>query len=160
MQRAIALIALLAAGCASYSGSGLKPGSSTDADVRAAMGEPALEIVEAGGSRRLAYPQGPMGLETFMVRIGPSGALESIEQVLDESHFRRIQRGVHTREDVRGLIGPPWRTLDFARKGQTAWDYRFQDTWGYLAEFSVMFDRGGVVVEMTTVRQDSKDRSD
>jgi hypothetical protein len=160
MQRAIVFLALLAAGCASYSGWGLKPGSSTDADVRATMGEPAFEIVEAGGARRLAYPRGPMGLETFFARIGPSGALESIEQVLDESHFRLIQRGVHTREDVRSLIGPPWRMLEFARKGQTAWDYRFQDAWGYLAEFSVMFDRGGVVAEMTTVRQDTKDRSD
>ena len=36
--------------------------------------------------------------------------------------------------------------------GNYAWDYRFVDTWGYTAIFSVTFDRTGIVVSKISQR--------
>jgi SmpA/OmlA family protein len=150
-------VASWAAGCASYSGYGLKPGISTEAEVRGTMGAPAAEFVAADGSRQLAYPRGPLGTRTFMAEVGPDRVLRSVKQVLDDDTFYRIQPGL-TREEVMRLIGPPGETMSFPLSGNYAWDYRYVDTWGYLAIFSVTFDRNGIVVSKISQRID-RDRS-
>ena len=55
------LLFIALSGCASYDGSGLKPGSSTTADVVQAMGTPAMRWNEPGGGELLAFPRGPSG---------------------------------------------------------------------------------------------------
>ena len=150
MRHSPHLIALLLAGCAAYGGMGLRAGVS-EGEVRRTMGVPALELANADGSRQLAYPSGPFGTQTFMVQVGRDGLLQAIQPVLDEDHFYRIHPG-QTRDDVLRLIGPPGETMEFPRLQQVAWDYRFQDTWGYTAIFSVMFDHGGHVVGKVTRR--------
>ena len=151
MRATLCFIAFLLAGCASYSGMGLRAGVSSEGEVRRAMGAPALELTNTDGSRQLAYPSGPFGTQTFMVQVGRDGFLRAIQPVLNEDHFYRIHQG-QARDDVLRLIGPPGETMEFARLQQTAWDYRFQDTWGYTAIFSVMFDRDGLVVGTVTRR--------
>jgi hypothetical protein len=47
---------------------------------------------------------------------------------------------------VLRMIGPPREKAYFARLGQTAWDYKFVDTWGYASIFSVMLDNDNRVV--------------
>jgi hypothetical protein len=145
------LAACIAAGCASYDGRGLRPGVSTEADVRSLMGAPAAEFTESDGSRRLIYPRGPLGTRTYVAQVGPDRALRAIDQVLNDDTFYRIQPG-QTREDVLRMIGPPGDTMAFPLSGNYAWDYRYTDTWGYLAVFSVTFDRGGTVVSKITQR--------
>jgi hypothetical protein len=145
------LLSLAAAGCASYSGYGLQPGVATESDVRNVMGAPAMEFVSPDGSRRLAYPRGPLGTRTFMADVGPDRKLQAISQVLDDDTFYRIQPGL-TRDQVLRMIGPPSATMSFPRLGHTAWDYRFTDTWGYVAIFSVTFDREGRVVSKISQR--------
>lgn len=142
---------LLLAACASYNGYGLRPGVSTEAEVRQVMGPPAMEFAAAEGSRRLAYPKGPLGTHTFMVDIGPDRTLRGVAQVLDDDTFYRIRPGL-TKEEVLRLIGPPGETMAFPLSATTAWDYRYTDTWGYLAIFSVTFDRNGVVVSKISQR--------
>lgn len=148
--------ALLAAGCAASAFYGLDPGRSTEADVRRALGDPAAVYAAPDGTRHLAYPRGPGGPQTYMAVVGPGGRLEDFGQVLTEDTFRRIERGRTSGEEVERLIGPPWRSIDFPNKGQVAWDYRFRDAWGYLAEFSVMLDRRGIVADTVTVRFDKE----
>ena len=66
-----------------------------------------------------------------------------------------ILQGIHpgqSRDDVERLIGPPVRTMHFPRLGHTAWDYRYVDTWGYPAIFSVTFDSQGRVVSKISQR--------
>ena len=151
MRHAPHFIVLLLAGCAASDGLGLRAGVSSEGEVRRTMGVPALELANTDGSRQLAYPGGPYGTQTFMVKVGRDGFLQAIQPVLDEDHFYRIHPG-QTRDDVLRLIGPPGETMEFARLQQVAWDYRFQDTWGYTAIFSVMFDREGRVVGKVTRR--------
>jgi hypothetical protein len=136
---------LVLAGCASYDGRGLRPGASPEAEVRALMGPPALELATPDGGKRLAYPKGPLGTQTFMIDIGRDGIFQDNRQVLSDDVFNGIRPGL-TREDILYRIGPPGETMQFDRTATTSWDYRYVDTWGYLAMFSVTFDANGIVV--------------
>lgn len=156
MKTSIALAAtLLASACASYSGYGLRPGSATENDVRRTMGRPALELPEPGGGKELFFPRGPLGTQTFVAHVDSGGLLKSIDQVLDDGHFAAIQVG-QTRDEVLRRIGPPGDTMRFAN-GNYAWTYRFKDTWGYLSDFNVTFDRANIVVDKIAIRLERDD---
>ncbi len=158
MKRAISLLAAaLLAGCASYGGAGLRPGTDTESDVARVMGAPALRLAAADGSHELIYPRGPLGVQTFIAHVGPDGVLRSIDQVLDDDHFFPIHPG-QSQDDILRMIGPPGETMEFSRQHQVAWSYRYLDTWGYLSEFSVTFDANGRVVSKFSRRlNDDKD---
>lgn len=141
------------AGCAAIGLHGLEPGRSTEADVRRALGEPALAFDGAAGARSLAYPGGPGGAHTWMAHLGPDGRLLRLENALTDDSRSRVTPGI-AKEEVLRLIGPPWRTMDFPNKRQVAWDYRVRDTWGYLVDYSVMIDERGRVAETVAARVD------
>ena len=63
----------------------------------------------------------------------------------DDALFARVGLGMD-RDEVRRLLGPPDETMPFSLSDTVAWDYRYQDTWGYLAMYSVTFDAAGRVV--------------
>lgn len=144
--------ALLLAACASSS---LSPGVATLADVERAMGEPALRWQDADGSAQLAYPHGPAGFQTLMVRIDPGGRLGSIENVLDTAHFAAIEPGMG-KEQVLRLLGPPqphW-TVYFKARDELAWEWRYCDPWNAAARFAVLFDATrGTVRSTLSVRE-------
>lgn len=142
----------MVAACAALGG--VQIGAS-EADARRAMGAPAMEFPDSDGSRQLVFPTGPQGTQTFMVYVSKDGTVRRVEQVLTDDTFHRIHAGTTTGEDVRRLIGPPWRVVRFGNLRQDAWDYRFRDTWGYLANFSVMVDDRGVVAGKVTARIES-----
>ena len=150
----LTILALLA-GCASYSGRGLEPGISTETEVREVMGASAASWETPGGSV-LAYPRGPLGVETFLVRFDESGKLALIEQVLDEEHFAQIKADL-TRDDVLHLIGPPFQILAFPGMNEVSWDYRFRDLWGYSTIFSAIFDEAGRVKRTLRERENAGD---
>jgi hypothetical protein len=145
------LIVLLS-GCAGFAMRGLAPGVSTEAQVRAALGEPTMVVPGPEGTKALAYTTGPLGVQTWMARIGADGRLALLEQVLNDDQLSRIQPGVTTADGVLQLIGPPSRKMAFERKRQIAWDYRIQDSWGYYVDYSVMIDEKGMVAETVRAR--------
>lgn len=154
LRTAMLLGAALAIGaCAPFAG--VRPGA-PEADARHAMGQPALEFDHPDGSHQLAYTTGPLGTQTFMVYV-KAGSVQRIEQVLTDDTFHRIQAGITTREEVRRMIGPPYRVVRFENLKQHAWDYRFRDTWGYLADFSVMIDDRGIVAGKVIARIEPRD---
>jgi outer membrane protein assembly factor BamE (lipoprotein component of BamABCDE complex) len=59
--------------------------------------------------------------------------------------FLRVKQGMSQDETLR-LLGQPFQTMRFPLSGQTSWDYRYYDAWGYLALFSVNFGPEGAVV--------------
>lgn len=138
-------LTLLLTACAAYDGRDLVVGQATRAEVVARMGEPADSLSLTDGSTQLAYPRGPEGLHTFMVRLGPDGRLAGIENVLDHRYFAQIVPGESRRDDVRRLLGPPAEIRDFARRQEQSWDYRFRGVWYRTARFVVIFDSLGVV---------------
>ena len=132
---------VLLSGCASYNGRNLKPGTATQSDVIASMGEPAMDWTNSDGSAQLAYPRGPAGTETFMVFIAPNGVLQEIKPVLNAAHFAQIKRD-STQQEVLRLIGPPQadRTVYFEARDELVWEWRFCDSFSQQAFFNVLFD--------------------
>ena len=165
MKTAIVLIfSLLLAGCASYDGYTLKPGSSRADDVIQLMGEPALRYQEADGSQVLFYPRGPAGVVTYMLQIDARGVLASRENVLDTRHFARIRQGM-SKDDVLRIIGPPFPgwTQYFAARDELVWEWRWCDDWSEPARFNVLFDGTSGKVRSTaslTERQSVLGRGD
>ncbi len=151
------LVTLALAGCASYGGYGLQPGTATTDQVQQVMGKTALEFDNPGGGRDLIFPRGPLGTQTFIAHMDASGRLVNIEQVLNEEHFYRIQAGM-TRDEVLRMIGPPGETTNFGpRTGNVAYTYRFMDGWGYTSDFSVTFGPDWIVRSKIAIRIDPGD---
>jgi outer membrane protein assembly factor BamE (lipoprotein component of BamABCDE complex) len=65
--------------------------------------------------------------------------------------FSRIDPGM-TKDDVQRLIGRPDETMRFPLSNTVAWDYRYYDTWGYMAVFSVTFSADGHALSKITTR--------
>src|SRR3954468_22062610 len=124
-RTAYKFIALIIAGCASYSGSGLVPGQSSVDDVVAVMGQPAL-IRDVGGEKVYWYPRLPMARESFAARIDPQGTLIAIEQRLAPEYISRIIPNKSTSEDVLDILGPPYRIYPYPRMQREAWEYQLR----------------------------------
>ena len=144
---------VLFSGCASYDGRGLQPGVASEAEVRQRMGAPAAVWPEAGGASLLSYPRGPMGLNTYMVRIDRNGRLDAIEQVLDRTHFDRVRRGMN-KENVSRLIGPPGEIKVFQTPKLLYWNYRYRDAWETVSIFSVIFGADDTVDSTMSLREE------
>lgn len=137
----LALTALLVAGCASYEGRGLRPGDARAEDVVAVMGAPAMSWQDADGSRQLAYPRGPAGFHTFMVRVAANGRLVSIENVLDLPHLAAVKPGL-SKEGVLRVLGPPDESMTayYPARDELAWDWRFMEGFSEPMRMIVLFD--------------------
>lgn len=156
-RTALAALAIgaMMAGCSVIAISRLEPGRSTEADVRAALGEPARTFQDAEGRRQLVYPQGPAGTQTYFATVTGDGRLVRFEDVLTEENLRRLSVGSTTADQVERLLGPPWRKATFERQRQIAWDYVIRDSWSYTVDFSVMFDERGIVASTASVRRET-----
>lgn len=141
-------IALTFPACAGYAGHGLQPGVARFTDVKATMGEPAMQWQDADGSLQLSYPRGPEGPHSFMAYLGPDGRLTRIENVLNERQFARIVPGVTTQAEVLRLLGPPtpqW-TSYFTARDELVWEWLYCDYGNQNARLDVLFNgrEGGV----------------
>ena len=154
---AACLLALLLAACASYSGRGLVAGQSTQEDVLRIMGQPAMTWADADGSRQLAFVRGPVGTQTFMVRIAPDGTLRSIDKALEPEVFQTVTAGLDEDQVLR-LLGPPtprW-TAYFQPRDELAWQWRYCDEWNSPARFTVLFDASRKTVRSTFSLRDEE----
>ena len=159
MKRITSLIAtLLLTACASYSGSGLKPGEATLEQVQAAMGPPALRWQDADGSVQLAYPRGPNGFHTYMVKLGPDKRLQSIKNVLNEQTFGHIVAGL-SKDEVLRLLGPSdqSRSVYYKARDELAWEWRFRDAFNSPARFVVLFDATAGTVRSSMILHEYHD---
>lgn len=148
-------LAVLLASCASYSGRGLVVGQSELSEVTRIMGEPRQQWNDPDGSRLLAYPRGPMGTHTYLLRIGQDGKLTSLENVLSAAGFQRITAGM-SREQVLRTLGPPeptW-TVYFKARDELVWEWRYCDDLNQLARFDVLFDGSKDIVRSTLGRRE------
>lgn len=147
--------AMLLAACAGYSGSGLIDGVSGVDELIRVMGEPRMQWTESDGTRRLAYPRGPMGVHTYMALIGSNGTLRRIENVMDPQAFRRIEAGMN-QDQVLRVLGPAetsW-TAYFKARDELVWEWRYCDEWNKLARFDVLFDGSRAVVRSTMTQRE------
>ena len=116
----------MVAGCAGYSGRGLVPHQSTAEEVEALMGPSADRRRGQNGETVRYYPRLPYGRVTYAARIGSDGKLIAIEQRLTEENITKLVRGQTRADDVRDLLGPPYRVDQFARMEREIWTYPMQ----------------------------------
>ncbi len=136
------------AGCASYSGSSLIPGQSSQAEARALMGEPAGKYAAPASeayTESWEYPRGPAGRHTFMARFDNAGKLVAIDQVLTVQTVAKIKIGSAKRNDVLALLGHPGRVAP-DRQGGEYWDYAAYSADGAPRKIRLMvtFDKDGI----------------
>jgi len=138
--------AAFAAGCVSYSGSGLVPGQATEEGVRAAMGKPTAEYRD-DGHHVLEFARGPVGFHTYRASFDANGRLERIEQLLTPERFASIQLNHSSKDDVRKLIGTPGFITYFPRTNIEYWDYRYLEDRMKMRLY-VAFDASGMAVKV------------
>lgn len=102
----------------------LKPGETTEAQVRDQMGKPEIVWENNDGSRRLEYPRAPGGLKTYMVDIDANGKLTRVTQALSAENFGQVQPGM-SQDDVRRLLGKPTTVAEYRLKKETVWSWRW-----------------------------------
>jgi hypothetical protein len=139
--------ALSLASCASYDGRSLIPGKSTDAEVEALMGPSADRRSGPNGETVRYYSRLPFGRVIFAARFGPDGRLKALEQRLIEDNFERLKSGVSRADDVRELLGPPYRVEQFPRMQREIWTYQWQ---GLTSDrlLLVQFSADGIIREV------------
>lgn len=137
---------LALAGCAGFDGRGLVPGQSTAQEVEALMGPSADQRQLAGETVRY-YSRQPYGRTIYAARIGADGKLASLEQRLTEANLTKLVPGSSRNDDVRDLLGPPYRVDAFPRMQREAWTYKMLA--GYAPkDLYVQFSPDGVVREV------------
>ena len=143
------MAALLVTGCDPQRISELEEGVATEADVRARFGEPEKIWDEAGGGRTFEYNRQPAGQKNYMITIGRDGKMSALRQVLNPGNFARVQPGM-TMEEVRRLLGKPAKTITYALKNETAWDWRYVELPNTSMVFTVWFNPDQRVLRTTT----------
>jgi hypothetical protein len=152
----VLLGAALLAGCASYDGRGLIPGKSTAADVEQLMGPPAEKISEAGDSVWF-YPRGPMGRQTYAVRVAPDGVVRGIEQRLTMENMQKLVADETTAAQVRALFGPPGYVTRLERQQRDVWEYRMKNQIDLDYSLFVQFSYDGILREALFLRDPKYD---
>lgn len=145
------LCALLTAiglpGCDYVNVKELQPGVSTAVEVRQRFGPPQHEWRNEEGSVTWEYSRQPEGAECYMITIGRDQVLQSIEQVINEQTFARVERGM-TPEQVRRMLGRPASSQYFQLKQETVWEWLMErgSTHNDPTYFTVSFNPEGRVV--------------
>jgi outer membrane protein assembly factor BamE (lipoprotein component of BamABCDE complex) len=68
--------------------------------------------------------------------------------------FAQVHYGMEQAE-VAHMLGAPDQTMRFPLSSSEAWDYRYQDRWGYIAIYSVTFGPDGHVASTISNRINS-----
>lgn len=150
-------LAALGTGCASYSGAGLTPGSSTAADVERVMGRPKEKVALANGDSTWFYPHNPAGRDTYAVIVAPDGKVRSIDQRLTEHNIAKLVAGTTTAKEVREIFGPPSRAFRTSRSQLDAWEYFYYNPVQIPFILYVNTSSDGIVREVVTIRDPSQD---
>ena len=142
---ALLVIATLA-GCASPRS--FAPGSSI-VDMRARAGTPTDIRFDRNGDELWEYAQGPVGTETYLVRVGLDGKVKDVTQLLTDDQLMTIVPGTMTKADVRHVLGRP-SDESFTGAG-TVWSWRFLRYGVQPGWLTVRFNPDNTVMERIAV---------
>jgi len=103
----------------------IKPGITTQAEVRARMGEPSFIHWNDDGSATWEYSRQPAGTNCYMISFGPNQVVSKMEQVLDDANYGKVRPGM-SKDDVRRLLGAPGSKTPFTNLGEEIWEWRIE----------------------------------
>lgn len=125
----------------------LQPGVSTAMEVRDRFGPPQHEWHNDDGSVTWEYSRQPEGAECYMITIGTDHILRTLDQVINEQTFARIERGMNGKEVTR-LLGKPASSQFFELKQETVSEWLIERGTSFADPiyFTVSFNTEGRVV--------------
>jgi outer membrane protein assembly factor BamE (lipoprotein component of BamABCDE complex) len=126
----------------------------TEAQIRDQMGEPETERTFTDGSKRLEYPRGPAGTNTYMVDLDSNGRFVAVTQVLTAENIAKVRPGM-SQDEVRRLLGKPTTIAEYPLKKERVWSWHWlEDGVNRDAMFNAHFGPSGLVV--TTSRSEAE----
>ena len=141
------VLALLLSGCAVPGG--LATQKSTNAEVRAALGNPTDVRFDRNGDELWEYARGPGGFETHLFRIGRDGKVIEATQILTQERLMGLTPGTSTKQDARHVLGRP-SEVSYPGTGE-AWSWRFNLGGTQLGHLVASFDPNGTLRERMVV---------
>jgi len=135
------------AGCAGPRA--MVPGQSTIVEMRARVGTPTDIRFDRNGDELWEYATGPMGYETYLVRIGTDGKVREVTQILTEDQMMKLVPGTMTKADARNLLGRP-SDQTFTASG-TVWSWRFMKFGVQPGYLTVRFNPDNTVMDRIVI---------
>ena len=135
------------AGCAGPRA--MVPGQSTIVEMRAKVGTPTDIRFDRNGDELWEYATGPMGYETYLVRIGTDGKVKEVTQILTEDQMMKLVPGTMTKADARNLLGRP-SDQTFTASG-TVWSWRFMKFGVQPGYLTVRFNPDNTVMDRIVI---------
>ena len=118
----------------------IKPGITTQAEVRSRMGEPGFIHRNDDGTVTWEYSRQPAGVHCYMIRFDRQEIVTALDQVLTPATYARVTPGL-TQDEVRRLLGQPASRQTFDKLGESVWEWRIEgDFRTEETFFSVHFD--------------------
>jgi len=125
------------------------PGQSTVVEMRAKVGTPTDIRFDRNGDELWEYATGPMGYETYLVRIGTDGKVKEVTQMLTEDQMMKLVPGTMTKADARNLLGRP-SDQTFTASG-TVWSWRFMKFGVQPGYLTVRFNPDNTVMDRIVI---------
>jgi hypothetical protein len=125
------------------------PGQSTIVEMRARVGTPTDIRFDRNGDELWEYATGPMGYETYLVRIGTDGKVREVTQILTEDQMMKLVPGTMTKADARNLLGRP-SDQTFTASG-TVWSWRFMKFGVQPGYLTVRFNPDNTVMDRIVI---------
>ena len=135
------------AGCAGPRA--MVPGQSTIVEMRARVGTPTDIRFDRNGDELWEYATGPMGYETYLVRIGTDGKVKEVTQILTEDQMMKLVPGTMTKADARNLLGRP-SDQTFTASGMV-WSWRFMKFGVQPGYLTVRFNPDNTVMDRIVI---------
>jgi len=135
------------AGCAGPRA--MVPGQSTIVEMRAKVGTPTDIRFDRNGDELWEYATGPMGYETYLVRIGTDGKVREVTQILTEDQMMKLVPGTMTKADARNLLGRP-SDQTFTASGMV-WSWRFMKFGVQPGYLTVRFNPDNTVMDRIVI---------
>ena len=152
---AIACLAWGLAGCDYFAEKKLVVGQHTEQDVRALMGVPDMIWEEESGAKKLEYPRGPMGTQTYFVYIGPDGKYLGMERALVEANFAKVKVGM-SQDDARRILGRQTEVTPYVLAKEEVWSWRYEGNAQAIMFFNAHFDQATRRIKRITRIEDWK----
>ncbi len=127
----------------------IPPGTSY-AEIQSQYGQPTVECPQPDGSRLVVWSTQPMGHNAWATRVAPDGTAGTVEQVLTDAAFRRVEVGVWDTQQLQCHFGPPAdiSTVGMPSVRQTVWSYRYMQSGAWYSLMHIYVSDDGVVVRM------------
>ncbi len=103
----------------------IRPGITTQAEVRSRMGEPGFIHNNEDGSETWEYSRQPAGVHCHMISFGRDQIVSRMDQVLNEANYARARPG-QSQAEIRRLFGAPASKAIFKNQREEVWEWRIE----------------------------------